>query len=167
MNRSRIAILLVALCGALLTVPATASASDQSVFDTWNGAHAEKLAKAINRHDRAAKRAGNGSRRAIRRVLRTIPPLRRLVAKVATAVRGESASSDNGRSAKKLILRSLAAWRSALRLEARAWRALLRGSNERAGRLFKRVQRVYRRSERYAKRAQRLLREEGVETDAQ
>ena len=170
MNRSRIAILVVALCGALFTVPATASASDQSIWDTWNGAHAKALNDAADANGKAVKRMVRSEYRKprlIRKAIRSFNPLRRVLGKIAAAVREESASSENGRDAKALILKSLRTWRSALALNQRALRQVLRGNRKRAQRMLKRVVRMLKKSESYARRATELLEAEGVETSVQ
>ena len=166
MNRSRIAILVA----ALFVVPATASASDQSIWDTWNGAHAKALNDSLDKNRKAIKRMLRSEYRKprlIRRAIKSFNPVRRILGKIAGKVRKESASSENGRNAKTLILKSLAAWRRALALNQKALRSVLRGNRRRAQRIFERVEEAFNRSEGYARQATDLLTEEGVETGVQ
>ena len=166
MRHTRTPLVAVALVVALLTVPASALASDQSIWNTWNHNHARALTKALDKREKAIKRmldAEYRNRRLIRKAIKTHPPIRRILGKISAAVKRQSSSSEDGAKAKRLILKSLKAWSTSMKLNVVALKWVLRGRRGRASRTFDRQKAAEKRTQKYAKRAIELLQGAGVD----
>jgi hypothetical protein len=161
--------LLVASLLAALAVPSVAAASDQSIWNAWNNTSARAFSKAIEKRDRAIRRmlaAEYRNRRLIRKAIKTHPPIIRILGKIAKAVKRQSASSEEGRKAKALILKSLKTWQTAMKLNVKALKYVLKGRRNRASRTFDRQQAAEKRLQRQANQAIELLEAAGVDTGA-
>jgi len=104
------------------------------------------------------------NRRLTRKALMSSPPVRRILGKISAALKRQSPSTVDGQSAKKLILKSMKSWRTALTLNGKALRAVLAGKRNKALRIFDRQQAAYDRSDSYARQAVGLLQSAGVDT---
>jgi hypothetical protein len=152
--RARLATLALA---ALLVAPASAAASDQSVWDAYAHARRAELRQAVNAYDRAA-----GHPRRISRAIAAGRRVSRTLGRIAADVRLEAPSSTGGEQAKGLLLDSLAAWRRAMALDGRSLRMFHHGRLARGNAAGIRSNAALARSDRLEARAVRALRAAGV-----
>jgi hypothetical protein len=156
--------LLAVLVSALALAPA-ARADDPAVWAAYNS-RSPALGKAIDAYVRAGRRARARPIRArrVRVWIRAGQRIRVVVGTLATKVRRAEPSSEAGRRAKTLALRSLRDWRASLAIQRVALRLYLGGERRRSLRTGRRAVRTFKRSIRYDKRALRAFREAGIDT---
>jgi hypothetical protein len=145
-----------------LLVPATSSASDQSVYDAYVSRDADfaKLGKQF-RHDVKRWRTSGYKRR--QPVLKDIPKIRKLIRTVSRAIKAEATSSANGKRAKAAALASLRYLDGSLASVATGIRALASGHRERARRSAHKADRLTSRSLKAEKSARKYFRAAGVQ----
>jgi hypothetical protein len=134
---------------AALALPAAASADDASLFEAYDapqrpGGAVAELAKTITRHSRRWQRS-DASPRWTRALVRDYRRLNPALGVVATALRAEEPSTEDGTRARSLALAEIRHFRAANRVGVRGLQALLRGERKRSLRLIRRAGRIERR----------------------
>jgi hypothetical protein len=157
--------LLASLLVLLALVPAAASASDVTVERAWNSQN-----RAFAKNDRDVRSAIRGwARSEGKRAAPLTRALRRyesLLATVERRVRRQEASSAKGRSARRLVLRSLRSLRASARSLRSGVRAVSAGRPTVARRVIRRGIRQERAGNRYGRRAASLFRAARREREA-
>jgi hypothetical protein len=148
---------LVLLSLALLpAVPASADDASLRAAGRSRDAEFERLGDRTRRARDAWIRFGH-SRRGARRIVRLNRRTRREIDLVEAAVGAEQASSPGGETYKRLLLRSLVQFDSALRWDSRGVRRFMRGRRGAAQTAFRRAGRHFARSRRLERRAIRAI----------
>jgi hypothetical protein len=151
------AVVLVVLGLALLpAVPATADDASLRAAGRSRDAQFERLGDKTTRARDAWIRSGH-SRRGARRIIRLNRRTRREIDIVAAAVGVEQPSTSGGETYKRLLLRSLVHFDSALRWDSRGVRRFTRGWRGAAQTAFRRAARHFARSRRLERRAIRAI----------
>lgn len=147
----------VLLSLALLpAVPATADDASLRAAGRSRDAQFERLGNQTTRARNAWIRSGHDGRWA-RRIIRLNRRTRREIDLVEAAVRAEQPSSPGGETYKRLLLRSLVHFDSALRWDTRGVRRFMRGRRGAAQAAFRRASRHFARSRRLERRAVRAI----------
>lgn len=149
---------------ALLVSPAPASADDQSLANTYAFSHSDRLRDASDTYRRAIRRinrSGGRNRRAARVAIAADRRIAGILGEITDELRADTPSSDPGGEAKRWAIRALLAWRTQVRLDARAFELALQGKRS-SSRFARRSRRAFTRFRRYDRRAVAAFEEAGV-----
>jgi hypothetical protein len=151
----RVVVALLALA-LLPAVPAEADDASLRAAGRSRDAQFERLGDQTTRARDAWIRSGYG-RRGARRIIRLNRRTRAEIDIVEAAVGAEQPSSPGGETYKRLLLRSLVHFDSALRSDTRGVRLFMRGRRGAARVSWGRAARIFARSRRLARRAVRAI----------
>ena len=147
---------------ALLVPAAPASATDQTLFDTWNTGYAAESKRAIKRFNRESRRFQRSDFRRWRGLYKASRAIYRIAGKLDRDIKADSASTPGGEEARTLALTSLKWSKRSTNQFSRGVRLGGRKRYRAAASAFKKSGRLGDRAVSYAKRTDRAFRALGL-----